>query len=93
MLSSSILVVAIVVIGVGLTTWMTDRLRFEERVAIGAVGGALVTSTTTLIAFTAVGMGWGRSASDSPYPESQQASESAGQPSNLVVKGDRCGGV
>ncbi len=59
MLSSSILVVAIVVIGVGLTTWMTDRLRFEERVAIGAVGGALVTSTTTLIAFTAVGMGWG----------------------------------
>ena len=58
MLSSSILALTIVLIGTGLTTWMSDRLRFEERIAIGTVAGALVTSITTLIAFMLIGMGW-----------------------------------
>lgn len=59
MMISLVLMLGIVAIGVGLTTWMSDQLRLEERLAIGAVSGALAVSTTTLLAFMVMGMGWG----------------------------------
>ena len=46
------------VIGLGLTTWMADRLRFEERVAIGIVVGVVAVNVVTFLVFLAVGMGW-----------------------------------
>jgi hypothetical protein len=58
MLLSLVLVLLIVLIGMGLTTWMSDRLRFEERLAVGAVAGAVVVSIVALTAFAAIGMGW-----------------------------------
>ncbi len=48
----------IALIGTGLTSWMSDHLRFEERLAIGAVAGALVVSVVALLAFMVMGMGW-----------------------------------
>jgi len=57
MVASLVLVVLIVAIGIGLTTLMSPRLRFEERLAIGAVAGSLAVSMTSLAAFTAIGMG------------------------------------
>jgi len=59
MLISLLMILTIVAIGTGLTTWMSDRLRFEERLAIGAVAGVLAVSVTNLLAFVAIGMGWG----------------------------------
>jgi hypothetical protein len=59
MLLSLAVIVLIVLIGTGLTTWMSGRLRFEERVAIGAAAGALVVSVISLVAFVAIGMSWG----------------------------------
>lgn len=59
MLLSLVVVVCIAASGFGLTTWMSDRLRFEERFAIGVAAGAMVTSVTTFLAFELVGMGWG----------------------------------
>jgi hypothetical protein len=59
MLISLLVILTIVAIGTGLTTWMSDRLRFEERLAIGTVAGVLAVSVTNLLAFIAIGMGWG----------------------------------
>jgi hypothetical protein len=47
----------IVVIGFGLTVWMSDRLRFEERVAAGVVVGVMAVSVTTFLVFELIGMG------------------------------------
>lgn len=58
MLLSSILAVAIAFAGTGLTSWMSARLRFEERVAIGVIVGVLAFSVVTFVAFLVVGMGW-----------------------------------
>ncbi|MEO7398813.1 MAG: hypothetical protein ABIW84_09635 [Ilumatobacteraceae bacterium] len=58
MLLSLLVALAIGIIGFGLTAWMSDRLRFEERIAIGVVVGVLATSVTTFLAFELVGMGW-----------------------------------
>ncbi len=59
MFLSLAIVVLIVLIGTGLTSWMSDHLRFEERMAIGAAAGALVVSVVALVAFMVIGMGWG----------------------------------
>jgi len=59
MLLSLLVIVAIVLIGIGLTTWMSDRLRFEERVFIGVAAGSLAVCVTALVTFTLIGMGWG----------------------------------
>ncbi len=55
---SLLLAAVIAVIGYGLTAWMSDRLRFEERIAIGVVVGALAVSLTAFGAFEVLGMGW-----------------------------------
>lgn len=58
MLVSLIVAGLMAVIGVGLTTWMADRLRFEERVAIGVVVGVVAVDVVTFVAFELLGMGW-----------------------------------
>ena len=68
MLLSLAVLVVIVLIGTGLTTWMSDHLRFEERLAIGAAAGALVVSVVALMAFVAIGMGWGSLAIGLAFP-------------------------
>ena len=55
---SLVTVVAIMASGFGLTFWMSDRLRFEERIALGVVVGVLVTTVVTFVMFELVGMGW-----------------------------------
>lgn len=57
MLLSAIVVIAIATSGFGLTTFMSQRLRFEERIAIGFVVGAMTTSVVSFLAFEAIGMG------------------------------------
>jgi hypothetical protein len=57
MVLSLCLAAVIATIGYGLTVWMSDRLRFEERVAIGIVLGALAVSVTSFVAFELLGMG------------------------------------
>ena len=59
MVLSLAVIVLIVLIGTGLTSWMSGHLRFEERLAIGAVAGALVVSVVALLAFAVIGMDWG----------------------------------
>ena len=56
MLPSLCLVIVIAVVGYGLTTWMDDRLRFEERVAIGVVAGVLAVGVTSFLVFELIGM-------------------------------------
>jgi len=51
------LVVAIAAIGFGLTWWMADLLRFEERLAIGVVVGTVAVGITALVTFLVIGMG------------------------------------
>ena len=57
MLLSAIVVMTIATGGFGLTSSMSARLRFEERVAIGIVVGAIVTSIVSFVAFLVIGMG------------------------------------
>ena len=59
MVSSLCLAAVISVVGFGLTTWLSDQLRFEERIAIGVVVGVLAVSLTTFLAFELRGMGRG----------------------------------
>jgi hypothetical protein len=59
MVVSLCLATVIVVVGYGLTAWMADRLRFEERVAMGVVVGVLAVSVTSFLAFELFGMGRG----------------------------------
>ncbi|MEO6122976.1 MAG: hypothetical protein ABIR32_04645 [Ilumatobacteraceae bacterium] len=59
MLLSLVVVVFIAASGFGLTTWMSGRLRFEERLAIGVITGVFATSVTTFLVFEVLGMGWG----------------------------------
>lgn len=47
----------IAAIGFGLTAWMADRLRFEERVAAGVVVGVMAVSVTSFVVFELIGMG------------------------------------
>jgi hypothetical protein len=58
MVTSLLLVAVIALVGFGLTVWMSDRLRFEERIAGGVVVGALAVSVVAFVAFEALGMGW-----------------------------------
>lgn len=53
---SVIAIVAMVAGGTGLTYWMSDRLRFEERIVIGTVAGAVSTSVVGFAAFELWGM-------------------------------------
>jgi hypothetical protein len=57
MVSSLCLALVIAAVGYGLTAWMADRLRFEERLAIGVVVGVLAVSITSFLAFELLGMG------------------------------------
>src|SRR5262245_31872370 len=57
-LASLVVVIVISASGFGLTGWLSDRLRFEERVAVGIVVGALAISAVTFLAFEVMGMGW-----------------------------------
>lgn len=58
MVVSSAVLIVIVVVGFGLTTWFAPRLRFEERVAVGAVVGVVTVAVVTFLMFEIVGMGW-----------------------------------
>ena len=58
MLLSLLLAACVIVAGFGLTYWIPVRLRVEERVAIGAVVGALAFCATTFAMFMVVGMNW-----------------------------------
>lgn len=59
MLGAYLLIVAIAAIGFGVTTWMAEQLRFEERVAIGLVVGPVSVSVVALLVFLAAGMSAG----------------------------------
>ena len=59
MVMSLCLAAIIAAIGYGLTAWVADRLRFEERLAIGVVVGVLAVSVTSFVAFELIGMGSG----------------------------------
>jgi hypothetical protein len=59
MVLSLCLAAVIATVGYGLTALMADRLRFEERVAIGVVLGVLAVSVTSFGAFEMLGMGRG----------------------------------
>ncbi len=58
MLASAVLVVALGVVGFGLTLSTSIRLRFEERAAIGMVVGPVAASVSSLLAFLVIGMSW-----------------------------------
>lgn len=58
MMASSAVLIVIVVVGFGLTTWFAPRLRLEERIAVGAVVGVVTVAVATLLMFEMVGMGW-----------------------------------
>ncbi len=58
MVGSSAVLIVIVIAGFGLTTWFAPRLRFEERIAIGAVVGVVTVAVVTLVMFKIVGMNW-----------------------------------
>lgn len=58
MLLSLLLAACVVAAGFGLTYWVPVRLRVEERLAIGAVLGALAFCATTFAMFMVVGMNW-----------------------------------
>lgn len=58
MLLSAVVAICMVGIGIALTTWCSDRLRFEERIAGGVVLGVLAVTCTTFLAFELIGMGW-----------------------------------
>lgn len=58
MLASAVLVGLIGLIGFGLTTWMAERVRLEERIALGLVVGPVAVSAVALPVFLAIGMSW-----------------------------------
>ncbi len=59
MLVSAACLLAIATSGTGLTWWISDRLRLEERIAVGAIVGAFSVAAVSFVAFELVGMGWG----------------------------------
>lgn len=59
MTGAALLIATIAVVGVGLSTWAAEQLRFEERVAIGLVVGPLAVSLVGLLMFLVGGMGPG----------------------------------
>jgi len=58
MLGSLVLLSAVVAAGVGLTYWLPVRLRWEERVAAGAVVGIVSFCAVAFAMFELAGMGW-----------------------------------
>lgn len=58
MVGSLLLVAVVVAAGVGLTYWLPVRLRFEERLAVGAVLGIVAFCAVSFAMFEAAGMGW-----------------------------------
>jgi hypothetical protein len=58
MVTSALLAIVIVAVGVGLTTWAAVPLRLEERLFCGVVVGVLAVSAVSFFAFELFGMGW-----------------------------------
>lgn len=58
MLISISCLMVMVAAGTGTTWWMSDRLRLEERLAVGAVVGAFTLSAISFAVFLVAGMGW-----------------------------------
>ena len=58
MLASAGLVGLVGLIGFGLTPWMAERVRLEERIALGLVVGPVAVSAAALPVFLAIGMSW-----------------------------------
>ena len=58
MAASAAVLIVIVAVGYGLTASFATRLRFEERLALGAVVGVVAVDVVTFSMFELVGMGW-----------------------------------
>ena len=57
MVASAASLIVVVVAGYGMTAWFALRLRFEERIAVGAVVGVVAVAVVTFLMFEIVGMG------------------------------------
>ena len=71
MVTSLCLAAVIAAVGYGITPWAARRLRFEERVLIGVVLGAVTVSVATFLAFEIMGMGRPALALGHPSPDTE----------------------